>query len=208
MHNKMLRYSLYSQIRSFCSVYVWETPQGLEKWKRRGGGGGRQLWGIRFSSPEAPTIKTTYKDSSNKTPIQIEEEGTNTQVKEEKDMVRLNTNSYLRIVSDVALVLEEALKLVDSIVKKLFYRKFLPNLPLAGRPKHFHKNWELITENPDTLVLIKGFKRPFLGQPVQDYLLRIPELSKAQRELVQAEIETMLRKEALSQTGHTCRRSL
>ena len=105
-----------------------------------------ELWGIRFSSPEAPTIKTTYKDSSNKTPIQIEEEGTNSQAKEEKDMVRLNTNPYLRIVSDVALVLEEALKLVDSIVKKLFYRKFLPNLPLAGRPKHFHKNWELITE--------------------------------------------------------------
>ena len=32
---------------------------------------------------------------------------------------------------------------------------------------------------------------------------RIPEISKAQRELVQAEIETMLRNETISQIDHT-----
>ena len=64
--------------------------------------------------------------------------------------------------------------------------------------KHFYKNWELITGEPDILALIKGFKIPFLRQHVQDYVPRIPEISKAQRELVRAEIETMLRKGAIS----------
>ena len=81
-------------------------------------------------------------------------------------MVRLNKNPRLRIVSDFALVLEEDLKLVRPIVKRLFYKKVLPNLSLAGRPKHFHKNWELITGDPDILVLIKTFKTPILSQPV------------------------------------------
>ena len=53
------------------------------------------------------------------------------------------------------------------------------------------------------LALIKGFKIPFLTQAVQDDVLRIPEVSQAQRELVQAEIETMLRKGAISQINHT-----
>ena len=100
------------------------------------------MWGVRFSSPEAPTIKITNKDNSNKTPIPIEEEDINTQAKEEEDMVRLNKNSHLRIASDVALVLKEDLKLIHSIVKRLLYKKVLTNLPPAGRLKHFHQNWE------------------------------------------------------------------
>ena len=46
-------------------------------------------------------------------------------------MVRLNKNPHLRIVSEVALVLEEDLKLVHPIVKRLSYKKVLPNLPLT-----------------------------------------------------------------------------
>ena len=141
---------------------------------------GGELWAVRFSSPEAPTIKTTDKDDSSKTSIRIEEEDTNIQAEEEEDMVRLSKSPHLRIASDVALVLEEDLKLVHPIVKRLFYKKVLPNLPLTGRLKHFHKNWELITGDPNILALIKGFKIPFLSQPVQDYVSRISEMSKAQ----------------------------
>ena len=75
------------------------------------------MQGIRFSSPESPTIKTTDKDGSNKTPIRIEEEDTNNQAKKEEDMVRLNKNPYLRIVTDAVLVLKEDLKLVHPIIK-------------------------------------------------------------------------------------------
>ena len=122
--------------------------------------------------------------------------------KEEEDMVRLSKNTNLRIVSGVALILEEDLKLVYPIVKPLFYKKFLPTLPQADRLKHFHKNWELVTGDPDILALLKGFKIPFLSQLVQDYVVRISKMSKTQRELVQVEIETMLRKGAISQIDH------
>ena len=118
-------------------------------------------------------------------------------------MVRLNKNPQLRVALDVALVLEEDLKLVHPIVKRLFYKKVSLNLLLARRFKHFHKNWELITRDPDILALIKGFKIPFLSQPVQNYVPRIPEMSKVQRELVRAEIKTMLRKGAIFQIDHT-----
>ena len=117
-------------------------------------------------------------------------------------MVRLSKNTNLRIVSGVALILEEDLKLVYPIVKPLFYKKFLPTLPQADRLKHFHKNWELVTGDPDILALLKGFKIPFLSQLVQDYVVRISKMSKTQRELVQVEIETMLRKGAISQIDH------
>ena len=118
-------------------------------------------------------------------------------------MVRMNKNPHLWIVSDVALVQEEDLKLVHPIVKRLFYKKVLPNLPLAGRLKHFHKNWDLVTRGPDILALIKGFKILFLSQHLQDYVPRIPEMSKTQRDLVRVEVEKMLWKGAISQIDHT-----
>lgn len=52
-------------------------------------------------------------------------------------MIGLQKNPHLRIVLDVALVLEENLKLVHPVVK--FYRKILPNISQAGRLKHFYK---------------------------------------------------------------------
>ena len=136
-------------------------------------------------------------ESRRKTPT-LQHQG----AKEEEDMVRLSKNTNLRIVSGVALILEEDLKLVYPIVKPLFYKKFLPTLPQADRLKHFHKNWELVAGDPDRLALLKGFKIPFLSQLVQDYVVRISKMSKTQRELVQVEIETMLRKRAISQIDH------
>ena len=55
-------------------------------------------------------------------------------------MARLNEIPHLRIDSDVELVLEEDLKLVHPIIKRLFSTKVLQNNPLAERLKHFHKN--------------------------------------------------------------------
>ena len=107
-------------------------PEVLQhKYQKRGRAAGRQI------------LKATNKDGSNKTPIRIEEEYSNTQAKEEEDMVRLNKNLHFRIVADVALVLEEDLKLAHPILKRFSYKKVLPNFPLAERLKHFYKNWEL-----------------------------------------------------------------
>ena len=70
-------------------------------------------------------------------------------------MVRLNKNPHLRIASDVALVLEEYLKPVRPIVKQLFYKNVLPNLSLAGRLKHFHKNGKTYNKRPRHISLKK-----------------------------------------------------
>ena len=72
----------------------------------------------------------------------------------------------------------------------IILQKVLPNLPLRGCFKHFDRNWGLITGEPDILALIKAFKILFLTQPVQNYVPKIPEMSKAQRKLVQAETES------------------
>ena len=58
-------------------------------------------------------------------------------------MLRLTKNPHLRIALDVALVLKEDIKLVHAIVKRLFYKNVLPNLPLAGTLKHFQKTGNL-----------------------------------------------------------------
>ena len=60
-----------------------------------------------------------------------------------------------------------------------------------------------MTRDPDTFALIKGFKISFLGKPVQDYVARIPKMSKGKRELVQSEIQTMMRKGEISRIDHT-----
>ena len=119
-------------------------------------------------------------------------------------MIRLNKNIYLRIVSDAALVLEKDLKLVHPIVKQLFYKKVFQRVlgkgfHQAGKIKNFLQNWELITGDPDILALIKGFKILVLSQTIQDYVPRIRKMSKAQRKLVEAEIEAMLRKGTICQ---------
>ena len=41
-----------------------------------------------------------------------------------------------------------------------------------------------------------------MSQPVQDYVPRIPEMSKAQRKLIHVEKEIMLKKRAISQVDH------
>ena len=60
-----------------------------------------------------------------------------------------------------------------------------------------------MTRDPDIFALIKGFKISFLGKPVQDYVARIPKMSKGKRELVQSEIQTMMRKGKISRIDHT-----
>ena len=99
------------------------------KLQQRGRAVGRQILLTRGSNYQ-----------NNKQRWQHQKEDTNTQAKEEEDMIRLNEIPHLRIASYVALVLEEDLKLVHPIIKRLFSTKVLQNNHLARRLKHFHKN--------------------------------------------------------------------
>ena len=92
----------------------------------------RESCGASDSPHQRLELSKQQTDGSNKTPIRIEKEYTNIQATEEEDMVRLNKTPYLRIFSNVALVLEEDLKLVHSIVKRYFTKR---------ETQTFSQNW-------------------------------------------------------------------
>ena len=100
------------------------------------------------------------------------------------------------------LVPEENLRLVNPAIKKLFSNKIKTNLPLAGRLQHFQNSWRLITKDPEILSFVKGYKIPLLEKPVQNALPQALKMSKEQRDLVELEIQTMLRKGAISRVQH------
>ena len=123
-----------------------------------------------------------------------------------QNMVRPPKSQMLpvhNIVSNTKLVPEKDLEQVHPVIKKLFSPlKIRQNLPPAGRLKHFQRAWKLITKDPEILSLIKGYKIPLLKTPIQDKTPPIPHMSKAQKNLVEIEIETMLRKGAICRTNH------
>ena len=62
----------------------------------------------------------------------------------------------------------EDLRNVHPWVKSLFSARKVPNLPLAGRLKHFLEAWEILTKDPEILEIVKGSKIPFLKNPTQE----------------------------------------
>ena len=50
---------------------------------------------------------------------------------------------------------------VHPLIKRLFLSKSIPDVPLAGRLKHFIGAWMRITQDPKILDTVKGYKIPF-----------------------------------------------
>ena len=57
------------------------------------------------------------------------------------------------------------------------------NVPLAGRLKHFLQSWEILTKDPEILVIVKWFKIAFIRNPTQQKAPKTPCLSKEQAAL-------------------------
>ena len=89
---------------------------------------------------------------------------------------------------------------VHRLVKNLFPVKVEPGLPLAGRVKHFLKNWKQLTQDPSILEIVQGYKIPFVQTPHQTFLPKAGNLSKEERNLVKEEIDQMLEKGAIVKT--------
>ena len=58
-------------------------------------------------------------------------------------------------------------KKVHPLIKRLFFSKSVPDVPLAGRLKHFVGAWMKITQDPKILDIVKGYKTPFHSKPFQ-----------------------------------------
>ena len=71
--------------------------------------------------------------------------------------------------------------------KSLFSARIIPNLPLAGRLKHFLEAWEILTKDPAILEIVKEFKIPSLKNPKQERVPQTPNMGQEQADLIQVE---------------------
>ena len=73
------------------------------------------------------------------------------------------------------------------------------SLPLGGRLKHFHKNWEQITTDHTILETVKGYKIVFTQPPIQWGPVHTPRFSVEKSTHLTQEVEEMLTKNAIEE---------
>ena len=75
--------------------------------------------------------------------------------------------------------------------------KSIPDVPLAGRLKHFVGAWLKITQDPKILDIVKGYKIPFHSKRLQSKIPSQPIVSREGEESVKLWIKEMLKKRAI-----------
>ena len=70
-------------------------------------------------------------------------------------------------------------------------------MPLAC---HILEAWEILAKDPKILEFVKEFKILFLKNPSQETVPQTAHMGQEQANLMQVEIENMLKKEAIEQT--------
>ena len=63
---------------------------------------------------------------------------------------------------------------VHSLVRAMFPKNQIPEVPLAGRLTFFYSNWTKLTQDPNILNIVQGFEISFLENPVQEKSLNPP----------------------------------
>ena len=86
--------------------------------------------------------------------------------------------------------------------KKLVLCKKSSRLATNRKVKTFLEAWEILTKDPEILEIVKRFKILFLRNPTQERVPQMPHMGQEQADLIQVEIENMLKKEAIQQTEH------
>ena len=86
--------------------------------------------------------------------------------------VKINTKETFFDMLFPPIIPIEDLRNVHPWVKSLFSARIVTNLPLAGRLKDFLEAWEILTNDPEILEIVRGFKIPFLKNPTQK---RVPQ---------------------------------
>ena len=97
----------------------------------------------------------------------------------------------------------EDLTQVHPAIKGMFHNGNIPNVPLAGRLKHFLLQWQKLTRDPQILSIVEGIKIPFLSKPFQGKPPHQIHFSSDQKSLVHLELQAMMQKGAISPTSHS-----
>ena len=72
---------------------------------------------------------------------------------------------------------------VHPLVRALFPKNPIPEVPLVWRLKFFYSNCAKLTRDPNILNIVKGFEVPFLKNPVQVKSPNPPILNQEQSSL-------------------------
>ena len=86
---------------------------------------------------------------------------------------------------------------VHLLVANLFLVK-IKQLPKAGRVKHFVKNRQRLKNDPMILDIVRGYEIFFILSPRQSRLPNLCHLIKAASDLVDQQVQDMLRKGAIT----------
>ena len=90
---------------------------------------------------------------------------------------------------------------VHPFIKRLFSAKEVPNVPIAGRLKHFSKALKKLTRDQSILDLVDGYKIPFQRKPFQTKAPFQLVASREQQKLMGKEVKEMLKKGATRQAS-------
>ena len=90
------------------------------------------------------------------------------------------------------------LRRVHPVVKRLFTRKVIPDVPLVGHLKHFLSSWKKLIKDQDILSVVKCYKIPFIMAPYQKKIAQNIHMSLAQETLVDTITSESLTKGAIS----------
>ena len=119
----------------------------------------------------------------------------NNTLQEDKEGVRINL-LIVPSISSTDLLPASVFCNIHPLVANLLPVK-IKELPKAGRMKHFVKNWQRLTNNPMILDLVNGYKIPFILLPKQSRLPNLCQLTKEASDLMDQEVQDMLRKGAI-----------
>ena len=73
----------------------------------------------------------------------------------------------------------------------------LEQMPKAGRVKHFAKYWQRLKNEPMILDIVRGYEIPFILPPRQSRLPNVCQLTTEAPDLLDQEVQDMLRKGAI-----------
>ena len=119
----------------------------------------------------------------------------NNTLQENKEGVKMNLLIALSISLTNLLSASEFCK-IHPLVASLLPVK-IKQLPKAGRVKHFVRNWQKLTNHPMILDIVNGYEIPFILPSRQSRLSNLCQLTKEVSDLVDQEIQDMLRKGAI-----------
>ena len=91
---------------------------------------------------------------------------------------------------------------IHSAAEGLFSSETLPKVKLAGRSKHFLKNWKKLTGDKKILETVQGYKIQFHMDPIQVRVPHSQKMNSDQSTLVNQETESMLQKGAFQKVSH------